>query len=454
LDRIGAIDESGTPNGVDLNMEGKRRRPVKEGARIYNLFPLLAGPMEQWGKHLDRAAGMGFNWIFINSFFEPGFSGSIYSIKDYYRINPLLISGGNATSPMDTLRRLVDEARRSGLHLIMDLVINHTAVDSPLIREHPEWYLRDADGKVIHPSVREGGKTVTVWGDLAEIDNEGSRDREKLWNYWEELTLFYRTMGFEGFRCDAAYQVTDLLWRKLIETVKDRYPETLFFAETLGCTMEDVIRLAQAGFDYTFNSSKYWDFEAEWCVDQYRENARWAPSVSFAESHDTPRLAAELTGDIQGVRQRYLFSALFSTGVMMPIGFEFGFRKKLHVVRSRPDDWEKTGIDLSAFIREINGIKRDHPVFNEDGPIEVMDAGNPRIFCLKKETLNGEERALILLNKDRKTAQSGRIPSLSKVLGNPSGIFELHPDPSRAISPGEFRIVLDPSGFQVLCAQG
>ena len=33
---------------------------------IYNLFPLLAGPFAQWDGHLNRAAAMGFDWVFVN----------------------------------------------------------------------------------------------------------------------------------------------------------------------------------------------------------------------------------------------------------------------------------------------------------------------------------------------------------------------------------------------------
>jgi len=33
---------------------------------LYNLFPLLAGPMTGWEPHLKRAAAMGFSWAFIN----------------------------------------------------------------------------------------------------------------------------------------------------------------------------------------------------------------------------------------------------------------------------------------------------------------------------------------------------------------------------------------------------
>ena len=61
------------------------------GMIIYNLFPLLAGRLSEWEKHLLRAAEMGFTWIFVNPIQLPGSSGSIYSIKDYFSFNPLLI---------------------------------------------------------------------------------------------------------------------------------------------------------------------------------------------------------------------------------------------------------------------------------------------------------------------------------------------------------------------------
>jgi starch synthase (maltosyl-transferring) len=428
----------------------QRHRPVTEGARIYNLFPLLAGPMDRWRPHMARAREMGFNWIFINSFHVPGFSGSLYSIKDYYGINPLLLNPESPAAPLDQLKGMVSDAREKGLHPMMDLVINHTAVDSPLIAEHPEWYLRDRTGGIVHPSVWEGDKRVAVWGDLAEIDNEGSSDRERLWRYWIDLALFYRDIGFEGFRCDAAYQVTDALWQTLIAEVKDRYPETLFFAESLGCTMEQTIGLARSGFDYTFNSSKYWDYEEAWCLKQYHENAAWAPSVSFAESHDTERLYKELRGDLDRMRQRYLFAALFAAGVLMPMGFEFGFKKKLHVVKTRPFDWEKTDVDLTGFIRDVHGVKESCAVFNEDGPVAVLDGGDPNVLCLKKSTFDGRESALILLNKDRKRSRRVRFASLASLFPEVPSMANLLPQSTGKALPDDASFELPPSGFRVL----
>ena len=35
---------------------------------------------------------MGFNWIFLNPIHYPGFSGSLYAVKDYYALNPLFVT--------------------------------------------------------------------------------------------------------------------------------------------------------------------------------------------------------------------------------------------------------------------------------------------------------------------------------------------------------------------------
>ena len=165
---------------------------------------------------------------------------------------------------------------------------------------------------------------------------------------------FLIELGFQGFRCDAAYQVPRSLWERLIREIKKDHPEVLFLAETLGCQPEQTRKTASAGFDYIFNSSKWWDFYSSWLMKQYALTREIVPSIGFPESHDTARLCEEFQGNLEGVKQRYLFTALFSAGVMMPIGFEFGFRKKLHVVKTRPEDWEETGIDLTGFITSVN----------------------------------------------------------------------------------------------------
>jgi starch synthase (maltosyl-transferring) len=54
---------------------------MREGLRIYNLFPTLAGPIAGWTAQLPRIAAMGFNAVYINPFHDTGFSGSLYAVR-------------------------------------------------------------------------------------------------------------------------------------------------------------------------------------------------------------------------------------------------------------------------------------------------------------------------------------------------------------------------------------
>src|SRR5487761_201677 len=98
--------------------------PVREGLRIYNLFPTQAGTIRQWREHLPRIAAMGFNAVYVNPFHFPGSSGSLYAVKDYYRLNPRF-RGGSAGRDDALLRGFTKAAAAHGLRVIMDLVVNH-----------------------------------------------------------------------------------------------------------------------------------------------------------------------------------------------------------------------------------------------------------------------------------------------------------------------------------------
>ena len=115
---------------------------------LYNLFPLLAGPFPRWGEQFTRAAAMGFDWIFVNPIQQSGASRSLYSVADYFRINPALLDPQSAASPEEQVRQMTAAAKASGLKMMIDLVINHSAIDSKLTHEHPEWFVREHDGRV------------------------------------------------------------------------------------------------------------------------------------------------------------------------------------------------------------------------------------------------------------------------------------------------------------------
>lgn len=396
------------------------------GPRIYNLFPLLCGSVRQWEEHLPRIAAMGFSWVYVNPFHYPGFSGSLYAVKDYYRINDLMWDGEHSLEEL--LASFCSKARELNLSVIMDLVINHTAKDSLLAQSHREWFKHEADGTLRSPRAIDpaDARKVTVWGDLAEIDYDNAAHHAALVDYFGALMEHFAACGIGGFRCDAAYLVPAELWSRLIGRVRGTHPEATFFAETLGCRLEQVSALHSAGFDYLFNSAKWWDFKSPWLLAQYNAHRHVAPSIAFAESHDTERLACELAplgvhrDDAvlveRAYRLRYLFSAVFSTGVLMPVGFEYGFRGRLNVVHTRQTHWEQPLFDISAYIGEINRLRAALPVLNEEGEQRQIDLGNAAVTCLQRRALHGPEWVLTLLNNDLRHEHAVRFPGVAAAL--------------------------------------
>jgi starch synthase (maltosyl-transferring) len=403
---------------------------------VYNLFPLLAGTFPRWLPHVERAEAMGFDWILLNPVQQPGTSGSIYSIADSFALNPALVDPADSRPAEDQLRAVIDETRSRGLRTMVDLVINHCAQDSAVVASHPEWFCRDADGAVAKAFCWEDG-TKVVWEDLAQFDHTGTADPEGLYRYCLSVAEYLLDLGCEGFRCDAAYKVPAALWRRLIVDLKRRAPGAVFVAETLGCTPSEALATAGAGFDYVFNSSKWWNFRDPWLLQQYELIREVAATIAFPESHDTPRLAQEVNGNADALKLRYLFSALSSSGCMIPIGFEFAFRRPLHVVSSRPKDWETTGVDLRGFIRSVNQVKAAHPVFQEDAPIVVMPSPDPHIVAFWKASASAVQEALLFLNTDPVGRHSVVLPDVRSLLQ-----FQLSP---LDVSP-EFRMEIVPTG--------
>lgn len=419
---------------------------------IYNLFPSLAGPFPTWTPHFERAAAMGFDWVFVNPLQQPGASGSLYSTRDYFSINPAFVDPEGSFGAKQ-LRAACASAKRLGLDMMTDLVINHCAIDSPLVTERPEWFVMKR-GKPVSPFCVEPDGSKTVWEDLAQFDHRKSADTEGLLKYFASVVEHLVSLGFRGFRCDAAYQVPAEFWQSLITRCRARHPDLVFVAETLGCTPKQTKTTAAAGFDAIYNSSKWWDFSSPWLLTQYALTRALLGSISFPESHDTERLFHETNGNAAAMRQRYLFAALFSSHVMMPIGFEYGFRKRLHVVHTRAEDWESPSLDLTDFITKVNAIKARHAIFASEGLIEQIHHPNEAILILhKKMTEGGKGEALLILNKDPHGNQYLHLDDLYALVEAPPPLLDLSPEWPMDYLPTPFEFDLGPGMARVLVTE-
>jgi starch synthase (maltosyl-transferring) len=431
------------------------------GPRIYNLFPLLVGTVSAWRAELPRIAALNFDWVYVNPFHETGGSRSLYAIKDPFRLDARFRDRGG--SDEDQLRAFAEDAASRGLKVMADLVINHTANDAHLVSERPDVYARDAAGAIVNPGAVDPDNPAirTVWGDLAELDYQRDSAREFLVPYWDGYLAALQDLGIRGFRCDAAYKVPPDVWRTLIGNARERDPGCLFAAETLGCTLDEATATARAGFDYLFNSFAWWDLKQSWALELYEQLRLIAPSIAFPENHDMPRLAAKAGDDPAEVaaqlKARYALAAFFSAGVLMPIGYEWGARRDLHVVKTSPDHRERdTGIDISEFVAAVNQVRAELPAANVEGAQWRLSAADAPYLALMRFDAGHPAAArhgtLVLANPGPMAVAVAAAPLLART----GGYFGAFVDRTPSEAPIAFKagdvITLPPHAVRVFAA--
>lgn len=288
-----------------ISPECIRRRPSvtevcvrKVGAQVDDEGQFVSGRFSNVTACLED---MVTDVVYLLPFFEPGFLdvhtgedvrkgelGSVYAVKDFFRIDPTLVSPSNEVDILSLvsdgwlvdldlqellnerqlkrlqkvddfndfrtfkelegwvgpdaltqligraeLRMLTSRAHALGKKVIFDLVLMQTSRDSALIEEHPEWYVLDAKG---HPRIHQ--IAWLVYSDVALLDLPFNKP---LQNYLSGIAPFWmRTCQLDGVRIDASQTVD----RPFLKQIKNRInmvkPDAIVLGETL-CDLYDAV---------------------------------------------------------------------------------------------------------------------------------------------------------------------------------------------------------------------
>jgi alpha-amylase len=119
--------------------------------------------------------------------------GSHYSVKDYRSIN-------SNYGTKEDFQKLVNEAHKNGIYVVIDWVANHTSWDHEWVSKHNDYYTHDKAGKMIAPF---------DWTDVAELDFNNKNLRQAM---IEDMKYWLTEFNIDGFRCDVAGEVPTDFW--------------------------------------------------------------------------------------------------------------------------------------------------------------------------------------------------------------------------------------------------
>ncbi|KAI0923791.1 hypothetical protein AcV5_009241 [Taiwanofungus camphoratus] len=114
-----------------------------DGIAMLTVVSKWMGPTTAWCEHLAEASARGYNMLHWTPLQERGESDSPYSIRNQLVYEPAMFAGGKKNIGKDggkaRLEEMLQIAKEEyGLLSLIDVVLNHTANDSPWLLEHPE----------------------------------------------------------------------------------------------------------------------------------------------------------------------------------------------------------------------------------------------------------------------------------------------------------------------------
>lgn len=190
---------------------------------IYEVYVRNHGPHGTFADveaDLERINNLGVDIVWfmpihpIGQVNKKGSLGCPYSISNYREVNPEY--GTKAD-----FARLIEKAHALGMKVMIDVVYNHTAHDSILVREHPEWYHQDANGNPV--------TTVPDWSDVIDLNHPNPA----LSAYLIETLQGWATFGVDGFRCDVASLVPEDFWLEARRKVAEVKQGVIWLAESV-----------------------------------------------------------------------------------------------------------------------------------------------------------------------------------------------------------------------------
>ena len=287
---------------------------------------------------LDYLKKLGVGILWLSPVYKTANADFGYDVSDYYSINP-------ECGTMQDMLRLIDEAKRKGIRIVMDLVVNHTSDEHEWFQSsiHPDSPYRDfyywRKGKKNNteaPNNWTSNFGGSAWTYVPEANAYylhvfGKKQPDLDWHNpkvldeVEKILRFWLDKGVYGFRCDVINQIwkEDLndgkksLWvtgqekylmkeenhrilRQIYEDVFSKY-DCMVVGETYNVDFKNARRFTDKELDLAFqfdtvNSDRFLVpiFKTKFKPKKFKKTFfDWQRELDwntlFLENHDQPR---------------------------------------------------------------------------------------------------------------------------------------------------------------------
>lgn len=408
-------------------------RPNEFGKVLNNDF--FGGNLAGVTEKLDYLQQLGITVIYFNPIFEA-YSNHRYDTGDYLKIDPLL----GSTADFD---KLVQEAKKRGITIILDGVFNHTGSDSRYFNRYGHY---DSIGAYQSPyspyydwyTFHDYPNSYDSWWGIETLPavNETSPSYQEFIFGENGVLKTWLRHGIGGYRLDVADELPDFFLKKLRSAVKEYNQDAVIIGEVWedasnkiaysqrrqylqGHELDSVMNypLKDAIISYVLSGNTNQLRETIYLLIDHYPKQTLDVLMNILGTHDTARILTVLSGktcnnkdemavtflterEKSTAKQRLMMAAVLQYTLPGVPCIYYGDENAMEGFQDpfcrRCFDWINTDEELLIFYRKLGKIRKAHSVFMNGEYKEIFaDSG---FLMYSRTNEHPEESVYIYVN--------------------------------------------------------
>ncbi|OPZ70591.1 MAG: Beta/alpha-amylase precursor [bacterium ADurb.Bin478] len=212
---------------------------------------------------------------------------------------------------MTLLQKLVKEAHRRHIKIILDMIYNHVAPDHPWVADQTLWQQEGYRHWFHSHSGVDASTSIQDWQDQEQLENcelnglpDLNQGNPNVYAFLLDMSKYWILQtGCDGFRLDAVKHIPKSFWRKLCKDLHEfAGPDFLLLGEVFSGDTPYVAGYRDLGFSALFDIPMYYAIHRvfaqgsgiQWLSEGYGQSYTAFPSLLLSpliDNHDVARFS-------------------------------------------------------------------------------------------------------------------------------------------------------------------
>ncbi|WP_010632408.1 glycoside hydrolase family 13 protein [Sporolactobacillus vineae] len=399
------------------------------GSKDPGVSDFFGGDLQGIIDHLDDLQQLGINGIYLNPIFTSP-SNHKYDTLDYMSVDPHF-------GDKETFRKLVDEAHRRGIRIMLDAVFNHIGSASKqwqdVVRNedqspYKDWFhIHSFPVRTGENGNIEGRTTLSfdTFGFTLSMPKLNTANPE-VQKYLLDIAVYWiKAFDIDGWRLDVANEVDHAFWKKFYQTVTSVKKDVYIVGEIWhsarnwlqGDEFHSVMNypLTESIINFFLEDKTTATDTVSTINEHFQKYMQPVNEVAFnlLDSHDTARILTKAGGDKQKVKQALAFLFAQTGSPCLYYGTEIGLDGGNDPLCRKCMIWDKEKQDqeMLDFTKQLIRLRKAYQPLISYGRLEWLTADDEKRLLVFRKSFKGQ--TLIFIFNHGKNDRAIRLNGVS-----------------------------------------